>query len=316
MDTPHFTGLSSYIKEKAHELGFDLCGIAKTKVLTENGNVMRKWCDDGMNGEMNYLARNIEKRCDPGILFPGAKSLVVTGLNYFSEIRQEKPGVPVLSRYAYGQDYHSVITEKLNRLLEFIRELAPDTKGKPFVDAAPLFEKVWAKEAGLGWQGRHSVVINEKTGSFFFIGILILNIGLEYDEPYCGESCGNCTLCIDVCPTGAINDNRTIDSRKCIANLTIEGKRPVPDELIQKMGMRVFGCDRCQEVCPWNKNAKRNRTPEFEISAELASLTREQWLNMSHEQFNTLFKDSPVKRTKYENFMENVRKICETYDSD
>jgi epoxyqueuosine reductase len=188
-----------------------------------------------------------------------------------------------------------------------LASLADETpEGRSIVDSAPLLEKAWAVEAGLGWQGRHSIVINNKIGSFFFIGIIILNIELDYDKPFKGSRCGSCRLCIEQCPTTAINEDCTIDARKCIANLTIENRGPIPEDLVPKLGRRVFGCDKCQEVCPWNKIAKSCRTSEFNLSPELKKMTMEDWQNLTKEQFDRLFENSPVRRRKYEPLMQNV----------
>jgi epoxyqueuosine reductase len=304
--------LSVIIKEKSLSLGFDICGIAQSRVLSENGAVLKKWCEDGMNGKISYLETNIEKRINPEQLFQGAKSLVVTGMSYYSEMKQKKTGVPLISRYAYGTDYHYVITKKLEELLTFIKGIDPSAKGRSYVDSAPLLEKPWAKEAGLGWQGKHSIVINKKTGSFFFIGILVLNLDLQYDNPFAGEHCGDCRLCIDQCPTGAINNNRTIDVRKCIANLTIEDRGPIPEEIIPKLGGRVYGCDRCQEVCPWNKDAKPDIHPEFALSEEIAEMNLDEWQTLSKERYDRLFKNSAMNRVKYDHFMQNIRVITKS----
>ena len=298
--------LSLLIKEKASELGFDLCGIAASRSLTEREDILKNWCTSGMNAGMSYLARDIGKRINPEALVPGAKSLIVTGLNYYTDKKQTEPGVPVLSMYAFGEAYQDVIKRKLGELLVFIRSIKPEADGRPFSDSAPLLEKAWAAEAGIGWQGKHSLVINKKIGSFFFIGALILNIELEYDKPATFDYCGSCRLCIEQCPTAAINEDRTIDARKCIANLTIENRGPIPDEIVPKLGGRVYGCDRCQEVCPWNRDALPNRVPEFEIKPELRQMTAEDWRNLSEEQFTTLFKKSSVERKKYKTFIENV----------
>jgi epoxyqueuosine reductase len=262
-----------------------------------------------MNDRMEYLGRNLEKRLDPEILFPGARSLVVTGLSYNSDYKQKYADAPVLSRYTYGLDYHEAIIPKLEKLLLYIQGVNPGTEGKAVSDSAPLLEKAWAVEAGLGWQGRHSVVINKETGSFFFIGVLILNIELDYDMPFLGEHCGNCRLCIDSCPTAAINGNGTINARRCIANLIIENRGPVPSEFIPMLGRRIYGCDRCQEVCPWNKNAKKDLTPEFKINPEVAGMTLEEWKSLSKDKFEQLFKNSAVARVKYEQFMRNIHDI-------
>jgi epoxyqueuosine reductase len=306
MDSSSVNTLSELIKQKTYELGFDLCGIAPSRALKERGEILREWCASGMNSEMNYLARNIEKRIDPEYLVQGAKSVIVTGLNYYTDNNQEEPDVPILSRYAFGRNYHDVLTEKLEIVMKFIKSSRPGTECRSFVDSEPLLEKAWAVEAGLGWQGRHSVVINNKLGSFFFIGIVVLNIELDYDKPFAGNRCGSCRLCIDLCPTGAINEDGTVDARKCIANLTIENRGPIPENIIPKIGGRVYGCDRCQEVCPWNINAKPHKTPDFNLPSEVKHMTTEDWLNLTMEQFNRLFKDTPVERRKYEPFMRNV----------
>jgi epoxyqueuosine reductase len=301
--------LSACIKQKAREIGFDLCGIAKSRSLDEYGPWLKAWTNAGMNDKMEYLARNVEKRLDPEYLFPGSKSLVITGLSYYSEIMQRDPEAPVLSRYAYGINYHDVIFTKLEKLLAWIRSFKPEAEGRPVVDSAPLLEKAWAKEAGLGWQGRHSVVINKEIGSFFFIGSLILNIDLDYDSPVTGEYCSECRKCIEACPTGAINENRTIDARKCIANLTIENRGPIPEAIIPMLGRRIYGCDRCQEVCPWNKKALPNKTSEFSLNEEVAAMNLKDWVNLTEEQFSRLFAGSAVERVKYEHFIRNIQAV-------
>jgi epoxyqueuosine reductase len=298
--------LSFLIKEKAINLGFSLCGIAPSRSLNERENVLRNWCSSGLNGEMSYLGKNIERRIDPEFLVTGAKSVIVTGLNYYTDKKQAEHDVPVISRYAYGINYHDVIKKKLDLILELVRKEEPEMGGYSFVDSAPALEKAWAVEAGLGWQGRHSIVINNKIGSFFFIGIIVLDIELDYDKPFKDNHCGNCRLCIELCPTGAINENGTIDARKCIANLTIENRGPIPEEIIPKMEGRVYGCDKCQEVCPWNKNAKSHKIPEFELSAELELMTANDWKNLSREEFKRLFNGSSIARRKYDPFMRNV----------
>lgn len=297
---------SADIKNKALDFGFDICGIAKSRNLEEYGSKLKEWVDDGMNDIMWYLARDIDKRLNPDSLFHGARSLIVTGLSYNSEKLQKDPNAPVISRYNYGVDYHIVIKEKLEKLLDWIKSIKPEADGKPFVDSSSLLEKPWAREAGLGWQGRHSVVINKEIGSFFFIGVLILNIDLDYDPPFAGEYCGECRRCIDECPTGAINNNRTINAAKCIANVTIERRGPIPGELIPLLGRRIYGCDRCQEVCPWNKKAKYNRTPEFALNKQIAEMSQEDWKNLSKEQFSRLFSKTSMGRVKYEKLMSNI----------
>jgi epoxyqueuosine reductase len=297
---------SSLIKEYAAELGFDICGFAPARSLDEHKPILTRWAYRGMNGDMAYLGQNIDKRIDPGILVPGAKSVIVTGLNYYTEKKQGGNGVPVISRYAYGINYHDVIRNKLNKIRDFIKKIHPDSTGRSFVDSAPLLEKAWAREAGLGWPGKHSILINREIGSFFFIGIIIINIELEYDRPVATENCGNCSICVDSCPTGAINDDRTIDTRLCLAYLTIESRAPVPEDLVMKLEGRAFGCDKCQEVCPWNKSAKPHKTPEFEIPPEVSRMTAPEWQNLSRKDFKRLFEKSAIGRRTYCRFMDNI----------
>ncbi len=306
MMTPSASDLSAGIKTRAFELGFNICGIARSRPLSENGPRLRSWVEAGMNDIMAYIARDIDNRLDPESLLPGAKSIVVTGLSYYSPNKQKDPEAPVISRYTYGSDYHEVIRLKLEDLLQWIKTLKPEVNGRPLVDSASVLEKGWAKEAGLGWQGRHSVVINKKIGSFFFIGILILDIDLEYDAPFTKDYCGECRLCIEGCPTGAINENRTIDARKCIANITIERRGPIPEALIPFLGRRIYGCDRCQEVCPWNRETKIPGTPEFELNEEIAAMSLNDWKHLTREKFKKLFGRSAMSRVKYEKLMANI----------
>lgn len=298
--------LSGLIRDKAADLKFDLCGIARVRILSENEPVLRAWCEAGMNAGMNYLNRKIENRLNPESLLPGAKSMIVTGFSYYTDNKQKVQGVPVLSRYAYGINYHDVISARLEQLLSYIRSVNSEAEGRIVVDSAPLLEKGWAIEAGLGWRGKHSVIINRSIGSFFFIGILILNIELIYDRPSGKDYCGNCRQCIDLCPTGAINNNRTIDARKCIANLTIENRGPIPEEIIPKLGGRVYGCDRCQEVCPWNKNITPHSHPEFDFPEEIAEMTPDDWQSLTEEQFTRLFRQRALERISYPDMVRNI----------
>ena len=297
------------VKSKAAGLGFDICGIAKYRRLSEGIQRLDDWCLSGMNAKMGYLCRDIDKRMDPEFLLPGVKSVIVTGLSYYSEKGQRKPGVPVISRYAYGRSYQDVIKQKLTVLADHICNLLPGAAWKIYSDTGPVAEKRWAVEAGLGWQGRHSIVINREIGSFFFIGVILLDRELDYDAPFEGNHCGNCRKCIEACPTSAINDNFTIDARKCISNLTIEDRDPVEKEFISKLGGRIYACDRCQEVCPWNYGIKEHTHPEFAISDELADMDRHDWEELSAEKFRKLFKGTPVGRMKYDKFRTNLDNI-------
>jgi epoxyqueuosine reductase len=306
--------LSIQIKTNALDLGFDICGIAKVRKLTERAAILQKWCEAGMNDNMSYLERNTEKRADPRIHFPNVRSIVVVGFSYNSELKQKDSSAPLLSRYTYGINYHDVIEGKLEKLLELVKVKAPDSEGKIFVDSDPLFEKGWAQEAGLGWQGKHSIVINKEIGSFFFIGILMLNIDLEYDKPFLKDYCGDCRICIDSCPTGAINNDRTIDARICISNLTIENRGPIPEEIIPKLGGRIYACDKCQEVCPWNRDIKPNNHPEFTINDKVADLSREEWQSLTEDQFITLFRNTTLGRIKFKDFKRNIDAAIRSMD--
>jgi epoxyqueuosine reductase len=301
--------LSASIKEKSFELGFDLCGIASSEKLVWNAEIIQSWCERGMNDKMNYLCRDIEKRVDPENILPGSKSLIVTGLNYYTDNLQKHNDVPVVSRYAFGRDYHNLISDKLNELLLFIKKQVPGVEGRICVDSLPLTEKPWAVRAGLGWQGKNSIVINERIGSFFFIGVLIITAGLACDNRFDADKCGTCTICIDRCPTGAINNDRTIDARKCISNLTIENRGPIPPEMLPLVGKRIYGCDICQEVCPWNKHAVPHRNKDLEISEEMAAMSREDWLQLTGEKFKRVFGGTPVERVKYERFRGNIEAV-------
>lgn len=297
------------LREKALEEGFDLFGVARSEPLTGHAEIIKKWCKSGMNSDMAYLGRNIERRTDPALLFPGARSVIVTGLNYYSERRQGGEGIPVISRYAYGKNYHDVILEKLGHLIEYFKVIYPGAEAKAFVDFAPILEKAWARKAGLGWPGRHSVLVNRKIGSFFFIGVVLANVELDYDKPHLEEYCGECRLCIDACPTGAINTDRTLDTRKCIAHLTLECKQPIDEENAKKFQGRVFGCDICQEACPWNKKAIQNNKPEFQPSSEFLKMTAEDWKTIPADKFKRMFKGSAIGRRKYSIFIQNVTNV-------
>lgn len=301
--------LSIKVKEKARELGFDIVGFARPRVLAEGKSKYQNWCDAGMNDRMGYLCRDVDSRLDPEKILPGVKTIIATGMSYWSEPGQTDPEAPVLSRYVYGEDYHEVLGKRLNSLLDYIKTLDVDIQGRAVVDSAPTTDKRWAVEAGLGWQGKHSIVINKNIGSYFFIGLLFITLQLEYDAPYAEEGCGNCRLCIDACPTGAINNDRTIDARLCISNLTIENRGPVPEDMVPKLGSRIYGCDKCQEVCPWNKKTDLPIHEEFTISNKLAKMRLADWENLSEEEFRILFENSAVRRVKYEHFMKNVTNV-------
>ncbi|MDZ7740071.1 MAG: tRNA epoxyqueuosine(34) reductase QueG [Bacteroidales bacterium] len=296
------------LKKKAKELGFDLCGIAQLRSLDDHGKKLKEWLERGHHAGMSYMNRNVEKRLDPELLVENARSVIVTGMNYYSRYEPEKDQ-PVFSRYALGQDYHKVIKDRLYRLLSFIRESHPGAAGRVFVDTAPVLERAWAVEAGLGWIGKNSMLINKKLGSYFFLGLIITDAELDADIPGKSDYCGNCRKCIDACPTSAIMGDRTIDSNKCISYLSIEHKGDMPSDYREKAGRRVFGCDICQEVCPWNKKAPETKIREFEPLPEIVRYTSEQWKNISSDEFYSIFENSAVLRTGYNGFMRNIRNI-------
>lgn len=297
--------LTAFIRSKSRELAFDVTGIAPAGKLSGQQEIFSGWLKNGMNGRMAFLECNISGRFDPSLLFPGSVSVIVTGLRYGDDVKQGGDGIPVLSRYAYGKDYHEVISGKLKVILHSLIERDPSIAGMVCVDSSSIHEKSWAVEAGIGWQGRNSLVINERIGSFFFLGILLLNRELEYDKPSVADRCGQCRLCMDACPTMAINDNRTIDARKCISYHTIENKGQVPPDLSKKFRGKVFGCDICQEVCPWNREPG-DVIPEFRIQDDLLTMTAKEWVSMTPEKFSEIFGKSPAGRIKYERMMRNV----------
>lgn len=290
------------VKKKAKELGFDLFGTAPVHSLDDHGERLREWLKRGYNAGMAYMSRNVEKRTDPRLLVDDARSVIVTGMNYYSRY---EPGndQPVFARYALGRDYHRVLKDRLYALLAFIRQHHPGAAGRVFVDTAPVLERAWAAEAGLGWAGKNSMLINTKLGSYFFLGMIITDAELDYDSPGKRDYCGNCRKCIDACPVSAINENRTIDSNKCLSYLSIEHKGDMPVDYKEKAGRRVFGCDICQEVCPWNKKAGETGIKEFEPLPEILSYTSEKWKRISRDEFHSIFKDSAVLRTGYDRFM-------------
>jgi epoxyqueuosine reductase len=304
------TDISQAIKVQAEELGFSACTIVPADFLSEEEDHLQKWLGNNMHGEMAYMARNIEKRLDPRLLFEDAKTLVIVLQNYFPANSQFDQEAPVLSKYAFGKDYHFVIKKKLNKLLEFIQEKAGPCNARPFTDSAPVLERAWARRAGLGWIGKNSNLISIHHGSFFFIGELILDISLPYDRPKAvTDHCGNCTRCIDACPTKAIVADRVVDARKCISYQTIEVKGELDESLTGQFENRVFGCDICQDVCPWNLKSEPHQEPDFDPHPRLASLTRKDWHNMERTLFNELFRNSAVKRAGYHGLKRNLRFI-------
>lgn len=297
------------IKRKANELGFFYCGVSKADFLEEEARDLEEWLRRGLNGGMSYMNNHFDKRLDPRILMPGAKSVVSLLLNYFPEKDlSEQHGLKV-SKYAYGKDYHYVIKDKLKNLMDFISQDIGQVEGRVFVDSAPVMDKAWAKRSGLGWVGKNTNLINPKSGSFFFIAELIIDLELEADGPI-KDYCGTCTKCIDACPTDALFEPYKIDATRCISYLTIELKdQIIPGEFKNKMENWVFGCDICQDVCPWNRFSKPNKEKSFEPNEYLLNWTREDIVELTEEVFSAAFKDSAVKRTKYTGLLRNIKFI-------
>ena len=293
------------IKSEAKRLGFDFCGISKADFLEEEAPRLESWLNNNMHGQMSYMQNYFDKRLDPRLLVPGAKSVVSLLLNYFPSQEQTDTSAPKISKYAYGSDYHQVIKDKLTSLLEFIKEEIGNVAGRSFVDSAPVLDKAWAKKSGLGWIGKNSNLINKEQGSFYFIAELIIDLDLEEDGPI-KDYCGTCTRCIDACPTDAIVDPYVVDGSKCISYFTIELKDQIPQNVQGKLENWVFGCDICQDVCPWNRFSKPNSEKQFQAKPELLGMTNKDWCELTEETFNRVFKSSAVKRTKYSGLKRNI----------
>jgi epoxyqueuosine reductase len=297
---------SALIKDEAKKLGFLFCGIAKAEFLEEEAHRLESWLNKNMHGEMRYMENHFDKRLDPRLLVDGAKSVISMGLNYYTDNHQADPSAPKISKYAYGQDYHTVIKDKLKQLLDTINEKVGEVSGRAFVDSAPVLDKAWAKKAGLGWIGKNTNLINQKTGSFFFLAELIVDIELEYDIEPTADHCGTCTRCIDACPTDAIVGPYVVDGSRCISYLTIELKNELPREFKGKMDNWAFGCDICQDVCPWNKFSVLHNEPAFDPHPELLGLNRADLTEITEDVFQKVFKNSAVKRTKFGGLKRNI----------
>lgn len=307
---------STDIIEKAWNIGFDACGIAKVEKLTKETTYLKEWIQKGDHGSMKYMEDHLEKRTDPSLLFPGTKSIIVVMLNYYTAEKQNDPTAPVLSKYAYGKDYHKVMKKKLHLLYQSLQEIYPNLEGKIVVDTAPFFDKVWAVKAGLGWMGKNTTIISPQLGSFVFIGALLINVSVDYNVNLVKDFCGNCTRCMDSCPTGAITAPGQIDACRCISYQTIENKNDsIPEELAGLFKNRVFGCDICQDVCPWNKRAKEHQVTAFKPNTEMMDMTAKDWYNLSESDFNRLFEGTPVKRAKYKGLMRNLEFLKKPKDS-
>lgn len=298
--------LAFLIKQQAHDLGFSFCGISQATFLEEEAPRLEKWLKKNMHGEMQYMANHFDKRLDPRLLVDGATSIISVLYNYYTDKKQFEADVPKISKYAYGEDYHAVVKDKLHQLFEFIKEQVGEVNGRVFVDSAPVMDKAWAKKSGLGWIGKNSNLINKQQGSFFFIGQIILDLELPEDGPI-KDYCGTCTRCIDACPTDAIIEPYVVDGSKCISYFTIELKNEIPNDVKGKFENWVFGCDICQDVCPWNSFSKPHNEPRFEPALSLLEMTKKDFENLTEESFNKVFKNSAVKRTKFNGLKRNIQ---------
>lgn len=294
------------IKAEAKRLGFSFCGIAKAEFLEKEAPKLEQWLKEGKNGKMEYMQNHFDKRLDPRLLVDDATSVISVSLNYYTEEKQADETAPKISKYAYGTDYHFVLKDKLKSLLNFIKTEIGEVNGRAFVDSAPVLDKVWAQKAGLGWLGKHSNLIAKQTGSFFFLGELIIDLDLTPDNPFSTDHCGDCTKCIDACPTEAIVSPYVVDGSKCISYLTIELKEQIPTEFKGKIDNWMFGCDVCQDVCPWNRFAVPHQEKEFTPHHNLLGIKKSDWQEITHEVFQSVFKNSAVKRTKLEGLKRNI----------
>jgi epoxyqueuosine reductase len=302
---------ANLIKAKAKVLGFDFCGISKAEFLEEEAPRLEAWLNRNYHGKMAYMANYFDKRLDPRLLVEGAKSVITLILNYYPEKKlSQGDGALKLSKYAYGKDYHFVMKDKLKDLMEAISEEIGEVNGRVFVDSAPVMDKAWAKKSGVGWVGKHTNLINREIGSFFFIGEIICDLDLQPDGAI-KDYCGTCTRCIDACPTDAIPEPYVVDGSKCISYYTIELKEAIPEEVKGKFENWVFGCDICQDVCPWNSFARPHTTPEFNLHPQLEGFTKNDWEEITEEIFQEIFRRSAVKRTKLEGLRRNIEFVKE-----
>tara|TARA_Y100000768_G_scaffold342363_1_gene287431 strand:+ start:18353 stop:19270 length:918 start_codon:yes stop_codon:yes gene_type:complete len=299
---------SQLVKRIAKEIGFSSCGISKARFLHEEEKKFEDWLKQGYQGSMSYLERNFDKRLDPTKLVPGAKSVISLSYNYFPPKKLISENNFIISKYAYGRDYHKVLRNKLKKLFIKIRDKIGEVEGRVFVDSAPIHERAWAKLSGVGWIGKNSLLINKNQGSYFFLAEIICDLDLEYDEPVLNR-CGNCTRCIDACPTDAITKAQVIDANKCISYLTIENKEKIPKELRGSINNSIFGCDICQDVCPWNKKSVPHNEKEFIPKKELRDLKKKDWIELTEDTFNKIFEGSAVKRTKFQGLKRNIKAI-------
>ncbi len=301
-----------FIKQTATRLGFDYCGIARAVPLDEDARRLEGWLSKGMHGSMQYMENHFELRVDPSKLVPGAKSVITLLLNYFPSEKQV-PLAPKVSKYAYGNDYHEVIRARLKMLLASIKSEIGDINGRGFVDSAPVMERSWAQRSGLGWMGKNGNLITKQSGSFFFIATLIVDLELCYDDPFARDYCGSCRRCVEACPTGAILEDRVVDGSKCISYFTIELKEMlIPDSMKGQFDNWMFGCDTCQDVCPWNRFSKPGHEKAFSPMHEILNFSTDDWEQLTEESFKKLFRNSPLKRSKFQGIQRNLSFLRET----
>ncbi len=304
------------IKSIAKDLGFDFCGISKAEFLEEEASRLENWLQRGHQGKMSYLENHFDKRLDPRLLVPGAKSVISLVYNYFpgnesGSLSSSSGSELKIAKYALGEDYHQVIKDKLKTFLERLKETIGEIDGRAFVDSAPVLERPWAAKGGLGWIGKNSLLLNRSMGSFFFLAELIVDLELERDGPI-KDYCGTCTACMDACPTDAISEPSVVDGSKCISYFTIELKEEIPQEVKGKFQDWIFGCDICQDVCPWNKFSQPHQEPRFSPSIEFAGMRQQDWKELTEETFNRIFKNSPLQRAKYSGMKRNVKFVAKT----
>ncbi|WP_417601218.1 tRNA epoxyqueuosine(34) reductase QueG [Owenweeksia hongkongensis] len=300
------------IKAEAKRLGFLDCGISKATFLEEEAPRLEEWLKRGYHGEMKWMENHFDKRLDPRKLVDGAKSVVSVVLNYYPEETQKHPDAPKIAKYAYGEDYHFVIKRKLKELTEFIQTEIGEVNGRAFTDSAPVMDRAWAERSGLGWTGKHSLLLSKGTGSFYLIGELILDLDIEEDTPVT-DHCGSCTKCIDACPTDAIVAPKLVDGSKCISYLTIELKDQISPSFKDQMEGWAFGCDICQDVCPWNRFSKPTKVEEFSPHPEMLDMNKQDWQEITEDVFRKVFKKSAVKRAKYAGLKQNIDFLKPTY---
>jgi epoxyqueuosine reductase len=295
-----------FVKKTATAMGFEFCGIAKAAYLDDDARRLEQWLSNGMHGSMSYMQNHFDLRIDPSRLVPGAKSVITLMLNYYPEHRQQD-GVPRISKYAFGEDYHEVIRKKLRMFLETLRTEIGEINGRGFVDSAPVLERSWAARSGLGWIGRNGNLINQRAGSFYFIATIITDLELDADDPIAKDYCGTCTRCIDACPTGAILDNKVVDGSRCISYYTIELKETMDaSSLPGSFDNWMFGCDTCQDVCPWNRFSSPTKEEGFKPLEPLMNFSLKDWEELTEETFKSVFRNSPLKRAKYSGIRRNL----------